>query len=204
MFYEYSIDAAKEARKAGIYNIWVTGGKINTEPLKHACRFIDAANVDFKGFNDKYLREVCGQKLDNILATLITMKEQGMWVELTNLIVPTLNDNMSDIRKMVKWIRKNLGPDVPLHFSRFWPQYKLRSLYPTPVETLKQAKNIALEEGLHYVYIGNVPELKMENTVCPGCGKVAIKRRGFKVLENNVSAEGKCKFCGYSIAGIWK
>ncbi|NQT33134.1 MAG: AmmeMemoRadiSam system radical SAM enzyme, partial [Candidatus Omnitrophica bacterium] len=203
-FYEYSLDAAKLAKKKGIYNIWVTGGKINPEPLKHACKYIDAANVDFKGFDNNYLREVCAQELDNILEAMVIMKNEGVWMELTNLIVPTLNDDMKVIRQMVKWIKTNLGPDVPLHFSRFWPQYKLRSLYPTPLETLKRAREIALEEGLHYVYVGNVPDIVTASTTCPGCGKIVIKRQGYSVLENKVSSNGTCKMCGHKIAGIWK
>ena len=204
IFYEYVLAASGLAHKNGIYNIMVTGGKINPEPLKRICSVVDAANIDLKGFDDKYLKEVCAQKLDNILETIMIMKKEGVWIELTNLIVPTLNDNMADIRKMVKWVKANVGPDVPIHFSRFWPQYKLRSLYPTPVETLKEARSIALEEGLHYAYIGNVPEIGGESTTCPHCGKVVIKRQGYKVLDNNVSAEGKCKFCGGTIAGIWQ
>jgi len=203
VFYEYVLDSSILARENGVRNIMVTGGKINAEPMRKLSGVIDAANVDLKGFNKEYLRKVCSQDLDDILRTLTIMKENGVWIEIINLIVPTLNDNMDDIRKMVRWIRDELGKDVPIHFSRFWPQYKLRSLYPTPIETLRSARDVALEEGMHYVYIGNVPELEAENTVCPGCGKTVIKRMGYKVLENNVK-KGKCGFCGYSIAGIWE
>ncbi len=204
IFYEYMIDSAKAARRKGIYNIMVTGGKINPNPLNELSKHVEIANVDLKGFDNKYLNEVCAQDLDNILETLSIMKKNGMWIEVTNLIVPTLNDNMNDIRKMVRWIKDNLGKDVPLHFSRFWPQYKLRSLYPTPVETIKKAREIALEEGLNFVYMGNVPGEGGEDTYCPHCKKAAIKRMGYLVLENNVSESGKCKFCGGSIPGIWK
>jgi len=202
VFYEYMLASAELARKAGIKNIMVTGGKINKEPLENAARYIDVANVDLKGFDKKYMREVCAQDLDNILAALTTMRKSGMWIELTNLIVPTLNDNMEDIRRMSAWIRDNLGEDTPLHFSRFWPQYKLRSLYPTPVETLMAAREVALKEGLRYVYTGNIPGMGVENTICPGCGETVIKREGYAVMENNI-AGGKCKFCGRNIAGIW-
>ena len=153
IFIEYAMAAGRAAASADMLNIWVTGGKINPLPLKEACKHIDAANIDFKAFNDGYLRRICAQDLKNIQGTIVTMKEQGVWVELTNLIVPTLNDDMDDIRKMAKWIRAEAGPDVPVHFSRFWPQYKLRSLYPTPVGTLKAARQVALEEGLHYVSV---------------------------------------------------
>ncbi|MFH1552687.1 MAG: AmmeMemoRadiSam system radical SAM enzyme [Candidatus Omnitrophota bacterium] len=203
VFYEYMLDSSKIARKNGVYNLMITGGKINSEPMRELCRYIDAANVDLKGFDKKFLKEVCAQQLDDTLRTLTIMKQEGVWVEITNLIVPTLNDNMDDIRRMVKWIRDNLGKDVPVHFSRFWPQYKLRSLYPTPVKTLKQARDIAMQEGLQYVYIGNVPEIGTESTVCPNCKKIVIKRIGYSILENNI-VRGECKFCGYKIPGIWK
>lgn len=202
VFYEYMIDTAALAKKNGIRNVMVTGGKINPEPMKTASRHIDAANLDLKGFDKKYLREICAQDLDNILKTLMIMKENGMWIEVTNLIVPTLNDNMDDIRRMAKWIRDNLGAETPLHFSRFWPQYKLRSLYPTPVATLKRARDIAMEEGIHYVYVGNAPEAGAGDTVCPDCKKVVIRRSGYRILEDNVVG-GVCRFCGRKIAGIW-
>jgi pyruvate formate lyase activating enzyme len=198
------MDAAKLAGEKGIYNVIVTGGKINSRPQREWCKYVDAANVDLKGFDKKYLREVCAQDLDNILKGLAILKEEGVWTEITNLIVPTLNDNMDDIRRMARWIRTELGPGVPLHFSRFWPQYKLRSLYPTPLKTLQQARDIALEEGLHFVYIGNAPEIKVADTVCPNCKNTVIKRVGYRVLENNVSGDGKCVFCGNKIPGIWK
>ncbi|MFH1837863.1 MAG: AmmeMemoRadiSam system radical SAM enzyme [Candidatus Omnitrophota bacterium] len=203
IFYEYVLEASGLAKKSGIKNVMVTGGKINPEPLRRISRVITAANVDLKGFRPEYLKEVCSQDLKDILRTLTIMKEEGVWVEITNLIVPTLNDNMDDIKKMVRWIRDNMGKDTPIHFSRFWPQYKLRSLYPTPIATLKTAREIAMAEGLRYAYVGNVPEERTESTICPGCGKVVIKREGFNILENNVS-KGLCVFCGHSIAGIWE
>jgi len=202
VFYEYVLETSRLAKESGVRNIMVTGGKINPEPLRMLCRNIDGANVDLKGFDREYLEKVCSQDLANVLRTLTVMKEEGVWIEITNLIVPTLNDNMDDIRRMAVWIRDNLGKEVPIHFSRFWPQYKLRALYPTPAETLEKAREIAMAEGMQYVYIGNVPEIGAESTVCPGCGKTVIKRTGYDVLENNVE-KGKCKFCGYSIAGIW-
>ena len=202
VFFEYVIDSSKKARINGLKNITVTGAKINAKPLREMCRYVDASNVDLKGFEKKYLKEVCAQNLDNILQNLIIMKKNGVWVEITNLIVPTLNDDLAIIRKMVRWIKRELGPEVPLHFSRFWPQYKLRHLYPTPIETLKAARLIALEEGMYYVYVGNVPELSFQSTICPKCKKVVIKRIGYKVLDNFI-IDGKCKFCEYDIEGIW-
>ncbi|MBD3378930.1 MAG: AmmeMemoRadiSam system radical SAM enzyme [Candidatus Omnitrophica bacterium] len=202
VFYEYTLAASETARGEGLLNVLVTGGKINKKPLQKICSFVDAANVDLKGFDRRYLREVCAQDLDNILDNLVTMRSKGVWVELTNLIVPTLNDDTAKIREMCRWVKKELGPDVPLHFSRFWPRYKLRTLYPTPPDTLKKARKIALEEGLHYVYIGNVPEEDTESTVCPDCGNKVISRLGYRVLENKLR-DGKCPFCGNTIPGIW-
>ena len=203
VFYEYVMNAGAAAKINGILNIIVTGGKINPKPLQQLCTVTDAANVDLKAFDEKYLKEVCAQDLGNILQTLKILKQNGVWVEITNLIVPTLNDNMDTIRKMARWIKSELGAEVPLHFSRFWPQYKLRSLYPTPIETLKEARTLAMEEGLQYVYIGNVPDSSAESTICPRCKNIVIKRIGYRVKEINISDKGICKFCGNNIPGIW-
>lgn len=204
VFYEYVASASEIANERSVLNLLVTGGKINEKPLRNLCKYVQAANVDFKAFDEKYLREVCAQDLKNIQNTLSVMKQEGMWVEITNLIVPTLNDDMSKVRKMCKWIKSELGSDVPIHFSRFWPQYKLRSLYPTPLNTLKEARDIAMEEGLNYVYIGNIPEEDTESTVCPNCKNIVVKRLGYRVLDNKVTSAGMCSICGHKIAGIWK
>ncbi len=203
VFYEYVMNAGAAAKMNGILNIIVTGGKINPKPLKQLCTVTDAANVDLKAFDEKYMKEVCAQDLGNILQTLKILKQNGVWVEITNLIVPTLNDNMDTIRKMVRWIKSELGADVPLHFSRFWPQYKLRSLYPTPVETLKKARTLAMEEGLQYVYVGNVPSANAESTICPRCKNIVIKRIGYRIEKVNMTTGGICEFCGNKIPGIW-
>ncbi len=202
VFYEYMVDTAKIAKMNGIKNIWVTGGFINPAPLEGLCDVIDAANIDLKGFSDKYLKEVCNERLKPLLEAIKLTKKRGVWVEITNLVVPTLNDDPNMIKDMCLWIKENLGADTPLHFSRFWPMYKLKNLPPTPLKTLKTAENIARNAGLHFVYIGNVPEDPGNNTYCPSCKKVLIHRVGYFVLENNI-ANSKCKFCGYEIAGIW-
>jgi len=203
VFYEYMFDTSKIAKSRNIKNIWVTAGYINPEPLKSLVKVIDAANIDLKGFSDKYLEETCAEKLEPLLETIKTTKESGVWVELTNLVVPTLNDDPSMIRDMCFWIKENVGEDTPLHFSRFWPMYKLKNLPPTPLETLERAYQIAKEAGLNYVYIGNVPEKSANDTFCPGCKKNLIHRAGYFVLSNNI-VNSKCKFCGREIAGIWK
>ncbi len=202
IFYEYMYDTSERAHQQGMKNIMVTAGYINEGPLRELCPVIDAANVDLKG-DREYYRKVCRGTLPPVLRTLEVMKELGVWVEITNLIVPTLNDSPEQIKWLVGWIYDHLGADVPLHFSRFHPMYKLRNLPPTPVETLKLARKIALDKGLHFVYTGNVPGLPGENTFCPNCGKKVIGRVGYRILENNLK-NGRCGSCGHLIPGIWE
>ena len=202
IFYEYMLDAAKLARQKGIKNVMVTAGFINPDPLRELCQYIDAANVDLKSFDEKYLREVCAQEKQPLLTALKIFKQQGVWVEITNLVVPTLNDDLATIEKMCVWIRDNLGADTPLHFSRFSPRYKLKNLSPTPVTTLDQAYQTAKKTGLNFVYVGNVPGHPAENTRCPDCQSLLIERIGYTIQQNNI-VEGKCKFCGRRIPGIW-
>ncbi|HNX90877.1 MAG TPA: AmmeMemoRadiSam system radical SAM enzyme [Candidatus Omnitrophota bacterium] len=202
VFYEYMTATAALAKQHGVRNIMVTSGKINPEPLENACKLIDAAHVDLKGFDKKYLKDTCAQDLDNILGSLVIMKKNGVWVEVVNLVVPGLNDRMEDIKRMSAWICDNLTADTPLHFSRFWPQYKMRSHYPTPEETLIQARETAIGEGLRYVYIGNIPGSQGENTFCPSCKRTVIERTGYTVRKNNLD-NGACGFCGQKIPGIW-
>ena len=202
VFYEYMIDTAKIARRQGVKNICVTAGYINPEPLEKLCEVTDAANIDLKAFSDKYLKEVCNERLEPLLRSIKRYREGGVWVELTNLVVPTMNDDPGMIRRMCAWIRENLGAETPLHFSRFWPTYKLKNLPPTPLSTLRTARAIATEEGLHFVYLGNVPEEEGGNTLCPSCKKILVKRAGYFVLANNV-INSQCRFCGEKIPGIW-
>jgi pyruvate formate lyase activating enzyme len=203
VFYEYMLDTAKLAKAKGLKNIVVTGGFISPEPLHELAQYIDIFKVDLKGFNDRFYRKVCGAPLKYVLETLVQLGQEGKLVEIVNLVVPTLNDNPAEISKMSEWVRENLGVDTPVFFSRFHPDYRLTNLPPTPVTTLEEARSIALSGGLHYVYLGNVPGHEGENTYCPDCGRVVIRRFGFAVLENNIP-NGKCKFCGREIAGIWK
>lgn len=203
VFYEYGIETAKIARSKGIKNIWVTGGLINREPLIELCKYVEAANIDFKAFDDDYLRNVCFQNLKTITDTIKISKDMGMWIEITNLIIPTLNDDFSKIEEMALWIKNNVGKDVPLHFSRFWPMYKLRNLPPTPVATLEKAREIALNSGLEYVYIGNLPGHEANNTYCPSCKKLVIGRRGYLITSFEMSGAA-CRSCGHKIPGIWQ
>ena len=201
IFYEYALDTAKLAKKKGLKNTIVSNGFINREPLKEWIKYIDAANIDLKGFTDKFYKEITTAWLEPVLETLKFLKDK-IWLEVTNLIIPGQNDNMDDIKKMCEWIKNNLGTDVPLHFSRFWPYYKMQDVPPTREETLTKARDIALRTGLNYVYIGNISIENTENTFCPKCKKLLIERKGFTVTNNNME-NSKCS-CGEKIAGVWE
>jgi len=203
IFYEFVLDTAKKAHEAGLRNVLVTAGHINEEPLRALAKYIDAAHVDLKSFNEDYYRTVVSGFLPVVLRTLKVLKEEKVWVEIIYLVIPTLNDDPADIEKMCRWIKDNLGPDTPVHFSRFYPMYKLKDLPPTPVKTLEEARSVALKAGLKYVYIGNVPGHPGEYTYCPKCGKVIIKRVGYTIEENHVE-RGHCAYCQEPIAGVWK
>ncbi len=198
IFYEYMLDTAKLAKKAGLKNIFVTNGFINPEPLKELCKYIDAAHVDLKGFDEKIYSRTCEARLKPVLETLEMLKKEKIWFEVINLVIPTINDNQKEIRKMCVWLKTKIGADCVLHFSRFFPCYLMKNIQPTPVETLEQAKKTAEKAGLHYVYIGNIDG--EENTLCPKCGKLVIRRKYYHILENNVK-KGKCAFCKADITG---
>ncbi|MBN1156810.1 AmmeMemoRadiSam system radical SAM enzyme [Candidatus Woesearchaeota archaeon] len=203
VWYEYMIDTAKIAKQNGIRNVWVTAGYINQKPLVELCKYVDAGNIDLKAFSDKTYHDLCAGTLKPVLETLRTAVKEGMWVEVTNLVVPNHSDNLEEIREMAKWHKKNLGPDVPLHFSRFHSAYKLTLVSPTPLRTLEEARRIAMDEGLNYVYIGNVPGSEGDNTICPKCSEIVIRREGYSVDFMNFE-NGKCKKCGNQIAGVWQ
>lgn len=202
IFFEYMLQTAKLARAKGIKNMYHSNGSLNPAPAEELAQYLDAANIDLKAFEQDFYSDVCAGYLDTVLNTLKILKKKGVWVEITNLVVPSLNDDLGRIKGMSVWIKENLGQDTPLHFSRFWPQYKLTTLPPTPVSTLEAAREIAQGAGLKFVYIGNVPGHKGESTYCPKCAKKVISRAGYSILENNIK-EGKCKFCGYPISGVW-
>jgi len=169
----------------------------------HLCRYLTAVKIDLKAFSDKFYREYCSGELEPVLHTLTVLKRVGIWFEIVVLIIPTLNDGSDEIQRMCQWIAANLGSDVPLHFSRFHPMYKITNLPPTPVKTLEACHAIATAAGLRYVYLGNVPGHPAESTYCPGCKKVLIKRMGYAILENKLK-QGMCSFCGRPIAGVWE
>jgi pyruvate formate lyase activating enzyme len=202
IFFEYMLDIGQLVKKAGLLNVCHSNGFINPEPLRELCKVLDAANIDLKGFTERFYHELCSGDLNPVLETLKTLKKEKVHLEITNLVIPTKNDDVSSIREMCLWIKKELGPETPIHFSRFYPLYKLKNLPPTPVSTLEKACEIAISTGLEYVYIGNVPGHKGENTFCPRCKRLIIKRTGFMVGEVHIK-NGKCGYCGKPIPGIW-
>lgn len=202
IFYEYMLDTARLARESKIKNVCVTAGYINPEPLRLLAKYIDATNIDLKAYDDVYLENICAQRLPPLLSAIKLFRDSGVWVEITNLVLPTLNDDMKKIKEMCYWIKKNLGPDTPLHFSRFSPMYKMTHLPPTPVSTLEEARRIAMEAGLNYVYIGNVPGHTGGNTYCPECRALLIERKGFVITRYQLRGN-LCRFCSREIAGVW-
>lgn len=203
VYYEYTYDTAKLAHEAGLRNVLVTAGYINSEPWKRLLKFVDAANIDLKGITDKFYREVCSATLKPVLNALVLAKAQGVLVEVTNLIIPTLNDKPEQLRDLVRWIKANLGGETPIHFSRFFPRHKMLNLPPTSLEMLDLARQIAIEEGLQYVYIGNIASKEGQNTYCPRCKSLLIERSGYTILQNNLKG-GTCPKCGNQIYGVWK
>lgn len=203
IFFEYMLATAKIARERGLKNVYHSNGFINEEPLRELCRYLDAADIDLKGFTEEYYRDMSSGSLAPVLRSLRILREEGVHLEVTTLIVPGQNDDPEDLSAMCRWILENLGPDTPLHFSRFHPEHRLRNLPPTPVETLEMARRIALESGLKYVYIGNVPGHEGNSTYCPECGSMVIHRIGYSVDPVGLS-DGACAHCGTPIAGVWE
>ncbi len=200
-YWEYTRDCARVCREAGLKNILVTAGYINERPLADLLPFIDAANVDLKSFSDEIYHRISQGHLNPVLRTLRQMLEAGVWLEITNLVIPGVNDDMEMIRSMCLWLSEHGFAGQPLHFSRFFPQYRMQNRLPTPVETLLQAREIAWDCGMEYVYIGNVALSESEDTVCPDCGVSLIRRKGYQVEA--VDFNGHCPSCGRRIPGFW-
>jgi pyruvate formate lyase activating enzyme len=203
VFYEYVFDTAKEAHERGVKTVLISNGYINEKPLIDLCPYLDAANIDLKCFDDAIYRSLDGGRLQPVLETLETLKKNAVWLEITNLIIPTWNDNPENIQRMCNWLFENGFADTPLHFSRFFPTHKLAQLPPTDETVLIQAKEIAEQSGIKYVYIGNIPGLHGENTHCPHCKETVIERTGY-VVKKNLIRNGLCSLCGYPVAGVWE
>jgi len=202
VLYEYLYDTARLAQEEDIRFIFHTNGSMRPEPLRELLPYVDAVTVDLKGFTEEFYQDISQASLEPVLETLEIIKEKGVWLEIVNLIIPGYNDEPEEIRAMCQWIREKLGPKTPLHFTRFSPSYRLTGVQPTPLETLEMAHGIAGEEGLEYVYIGNVPGHHHNSTFCPQCGETVIQRFHFSVYEINLE-EGNCGSCGHEIPGIW-
>jgi len=202
-FYEYMYDTAKIAKRNGIKNVIVTCGYINEEPLRELCRYLDGGNVNLKMFSDEVIGKLSNGRMEPILNTILTLNEEKVWFEITYLIIPGWSDDVEQIKNLVKWMEDNLGLNVPLHFLRFMPAYKMKNTPPTPLKTMERAYEIAKSNGLNYVYLGNVARTGRENTYCPNCGKLIIERSGFFVTKNYIN-NNRCPFCGMRIEGYWK
>ena len=203
VFTEYLTDIAREGRKKGLRHVMISCGFMNPEPLAEMCEVLEAIKIDLKGFDEDFYRKVSTAELKPVLRSIRQVARSGRHLEIVNLVVPTLNDSEAMMRALVDWVSSELGPDIPLHFTKFHPDYQLLNLPPTPVSTLERAWEIARSRGLHYVYVGNVPGHPGNNTYCPGCGRIVIGRRAFFVTEMNIQA-GACGHCHTKIAGVWK
>lgn len=202
VFYEYTLDSCRQAHEADLGNVLVTAGYINEAPLRELCRWVDAANVDLKALSESFYRDICGATLQPVLHALVTMKSMGVMVEVTNLVIPGINDRDEDLQSLCRWIAANLGRETPLHFSRFSPHYKMQHLPPTPAGTLERARDIARAEGLHFVYVGNILLEDSGHTRCPSCAKLLIERIGFQVRQNKLK-DGRCPDCRAEVYGKW-
>ncbi len=202
IFYEYMSDIALLARKEGLLNVIHSNGFINQDPLRDLCKFINAAHIDLKGFTNACYRDLSEGERGPVLDTLKVLKQEKVHLEVSTLIIPTKNDEMSVVEDLSFWVKKELGADTPLHLSRFYPLYKLQRLPPTPVFTLEKARETALACGLEHVYIGRVPGHEAWNTFCPKCKKIVIERMGYMIKEMHLN-RGKCGYCGKPIPGIW-
>jgi pyruvate formate lyase activating enzyme len=202
IFAEYAIDTAVACRAAGLASIAVTAGYINPEARRDFFAVMDAANIDLKGFSDSFYQQVTGARLRPVLDTIsYAVHETNVWVELTTLLLPGYNDASSDLREMCRWIVTELGPDVPLHFTAFHPDNRMRDLPRTPTRTLARARAIAQEEGLHYVYTGNIEDPDGQTTYCPNCKSPVIRRDRYTIDSYDLDAEGRCRVCGTQIPG---
>jgi len=201
IFFEFAHDTAKLAHEEGLLNVFVTNGYMTSEALHMIKPYLDAANVDLKAFNDDFYKEQCGAKRKHVMETLQMMKSLGVFVEVTTLLIPGLNDDRKELEELASFVADSLGPDTPWHISRFHPTYKLTDRPPTPAESIHEARTIGLDAGLRYVYSGNLPGDEGENTVCYSCGYPLIERWGYRISKNAIQ-DGRCPKCNATIDGI--
>jgi pyruvate formate lyase activating enzyme len=202
VFAEYALDIAAVCRPHGLRCVMVSCGFMSARPLADLCGALDAIKIDLKGFSDDFYRRVSGAALAPVLRSIVQVRKSGVHLEIVNLVVPTLNDADASLKRLADWVMTELGPDVPVHFTRFHPDYQLRNLPPTPVATLDRARDMARARGLRYVYVGNVPGHPGNHTYCPSCGARVIARQDFFVMESMLKG-GRCGACGASVAGVW-
>jgi len=202
VFVEYMTDIAREAKKQGLRSVLISCGIMNEAPLAELCETLDAIKIDLKGYDETFYRDVCGADLQPVLRSIKQIARSRTHLEIVNLVVPTLNDSEKMLRGLIDWVVGEIGPDVPVHFTRFHPDYQLRNLPPTPVATLERSREMAMGRGMHYAYVGNVPDHPGNHTYCPSCGKAVIKRTGFFIAEMHVK-KGLCAFCRAKISGVW-
>lgn len=200
VFSEYVIDCAKAGKALGIESIMITNGFIAAKAQEEVLPVLKAIKVDLKSFSKDFYRDVCNGALEPVLESLKRISKSGVWLEIVVLLIPTLNDDADDLKRMTAWIVKELGPDVPVIFTAYHPAYKITNIPPTPGETLEKARAIAHEQGCHYSYGGNIPGMKAANTYCPSCRNLVVERYGYKILK---STNGKCDKCGAVIPGLW-
>jgi pyruvate formate lyase activating enzyme len=202
VFLEYALDIGRLARRAGLRNLFVTDGYATPEAVALLGGVLDAANVDLKSFDDAFYRRLCGARLSHVLEAIEAFHAAGVWLELTTLVIPGRNDRDDELRALARWIVRTLGPGVPWHVSRFHPAYRMTDVPATPRETLLRAAEIGRDAGLLHVYVGNAPELGLEDTRCPGCGRVVVERRAYRT-RSMLEPGGRCPGCGTAIGGVW-
>ncbi len=203
VFFEYLTDIAGEAKKKNLRSVLISCGFMNAEPLKELCDLLDAIKIDLKGFSEDFYHKVCSAELKPVLRTIKQISKTKTHLEIVNLVVPTLNDSDKMLNGLCEWITGEVGPDVPIHFTRFHPDYKLLNLPPTPIATLERARNIAMSKGIHYAFVGNVPGHEGNCTYCPSCKKKVVSRTGMFTTGIHIK-NGRCEYCNYPIAGVWK
>uniref|UniRef100_A0A7C4RU17 AmmeMemoRadiSam system radical SAM enzyme n=1 Tax=Desulfatirhabdium butyrativorans TaxID=340467 RepID=A0A7C4RU17_9BACT len=202
VFFEYMMDIASLAKEKGIRCVVVSCGFMNPQPLQEMCMMMDAIKIDLKGFSGDFYRRFCKADLEPVLRSIKTVAKSKVHLEIVNLVIPGLNDSLPMMTELIRWVAGEIGPDVPIHFTRFHPDYQMRNLPPTPVATLEKAYDLALQAGLRYPYVGNVPAHPGNHTRCPNCHRVVIERNGFFVVSHHLEA-GKCRYCGAGVSGVW-
>jgi pyruvate formate lyase activating enzyme len=203
IFMEYAIDVADACRDLGVRTVAVTAGYISPEPRAEFYRHLDAANVDLKGFTEDFYKHTCGAELGAVLDTLEYLADTDVWVELTTLLIPGMNDSDEELDAMTRWVVEHLGPDVPMHFTAFHPDYRMLDRGPTPPATLARARRIAMDNGVRYAYTGNVRDLDGGSTRCHGCGEVVIERNGYDLGRYLLDDRGRCTACGTDMPGVF-